>query len=713
MKQGEYEGSQPGAVLAGAAQSAWIDSVSPGLSDKSIAIDQAYDEFCRRRELGEPPDPDAFCQDFPYQSSLRRLLEADRFVQENPHLLENVGPTRYPEPGAYFLGFILHRELGRGAFARVFLATEPALGNRRVAVKVALHGGAEAETLGRLEHPNIVSVHSVQKDPASGLTAVCMPYLGGANLCHLLDRLHSRLPVTAEVIQQTIDEGRPTAETALPASWTKQESYPAAVARIGEQLADGLASIHAQGICHRDLKPSNVLLAANGRAMLLDFNLSFDAQASEQRLGGTLPYMSPEHLAATDAKPSVPSSALDARSDLFSLGVLLYELLTGVHPFGPVSLKLSADEVRAHLRQRHEEGPRPLCRLNPRVNKTLARVVERCLAADPADRPQSAAELARQLRRTQPLVSRARRWVAGHRRAVAAMALMVILAGATGALGSHNLTPKAVTHSAQEWADRGRESFDKGQYADAAESLSEAQKMDAENWELAYRLGWAYLRKGDAESRREAEKCFKTADDLYRESGQGQNNGRALAALGYCFNLSGGQQQAIAAYNRAVQAGYDTAEVENNLGLSYERSGTPKNQIEVPADSAFSRAIAMKPQLQAAFYNRALLHANDVGKYFRSQPDSPFEDISKAIEIGRATGRDTARLYYDAAGLHASAAEVFGRLSNQAFAGQACATGSGPYEAAGCLLEKACLFLSLRDEAAYHRHQAVVYARQA
>src|SRR5262249_28159294 len=148
-----------------------------------------------------------------------------------------------------------------------------------------------------------VAVHSVKKDDDSGLTAVCMPYLGGTNLCHLLDLVGAAgaLPRTAEVIQRAVDESRPADEAALPPSLTRRESYVGAVTRIGAQLADGLASIHAQGICHRDLKPSNVLLAADGRAMLLDFNLSFDAEASEQRLGGTLPYMSPEQLRATDS----------------------------------------------------------------------------------------------------------------------------------------------------------------------------------------------------------------------------------------------------------------------------------------------------------------------------------------------------------------------------------------------------------------------------
>src|SRR5205807_6812566 len=95
----------------------------------------------------------------------------------------------WPHPGQVFLGLELRQVLGRGAFGRVFLATEEALGGKRVAVKIAPDGGNEAKTLGRLEHPNVVPVHAVREDPPTGLTAVVMPYLGSATLHNVLDRV--------------------------------------------------------------------------------------------------------------------------------------------------------------------------------------------------------------------------------------------------------------------------------------------------------------------------------------------------------------------------------------------------------------------------------------------------------------------------------------------------------------------------------------------
>src|SRR5262245_22797930 len=98
--------------------------------DKSTVLELAYEEYCVRWETGNPPDPDEFCERFPtYKTSLRRLLEAHRCIEETPSPKAELRSRRWPEPGDTFLGFTLLRELGRGAFARVFLAAEPALGN--------------------------------------------------------------------------------------------------------------------------------------------------------------------------------------------------------------------------------------------------------------------------------------------------------------------------------------------------------------------------------------------------------------------------------------------------------------------------------------------------------------------------------------------------------------------------------------------------------
>jgi DNA-directed RNA polymerase specialized sigma24 family protein len=261
----------------------------------------------------------------------------DRLLgEEGGEVWEDVEPTPWPVPGEVFLGFELVRELGRGGFSRVFLAREPALGRRWVAVNVSQLGDTEAAILGRVPHPNIVPVHSADVDEGSGLAAVCMPYLGRATLADVCARVAGRttLPRRARFLLDAVQEAAPPGgeeEPAPPDPALRRGDYAAGVLHLGAQVAEALAFIHGRGIYHRDLKPSNVLLTPGGRPMLLDFNLSFDERRGGGWLGGTLPYMPPEELRAITAPGG---AAIDARSDLYALGVILYQLLAGRHPFG-------------------------------------------------------------------------------------------------------------------------------------------------------------------------------------------------------------------------------------------------------------------------------------------------------------------------------------------------------------------------------------------
>src|SRR5262249_52350153 len=143
-------------------------------------------------------------------------------------------------------------------------------------------------------------------------------------------------------------------------------------------------------------------------------NLSDDDRLNDRRVGGTLPYMAPEQLRFC-LTPEGEGAKPDDRADLFALGVILYELLTGRHPFGWSPAKLPA---RAHgevLLARQRAGCAPVRRINPRADRRLAALVERCLAFDAKDRPASAAELAEALRRrlARPRLPRILAWVVG------------------------------------------------------------------------------------------------------------------------------------------------------------------------------------------------------------------------------------------------------------------------------------------------------------
>src|SRR5262245_25929585 len=389
--------------------------------NRDLAVDLAYEEFCHRRDAGEDLDPNEFAARFPYKSTLCRLLAFQYHVEENPHLVPVGDPSGWPQVGESFRGYTVVGELGRGAFARVFLARQKELGNRLVAIKVSRQGGgAEANILGQLQHDNIVPVHSVEKDPATGWTIVCMPYFGRATLCDVLDGAFAtpRPPLAGSALLNAVKAAggeEPDIALASPASTLRQGSYVEAVVDIGIQLAEALAFVHARKIYHRDLKPSNVLIGPDGRPRLLDFNLSFDAKSSQQLLGGTLPYMAPEQLRATDQDYAGPPELLDGRSDIYALGVILFELLAGRHPFGPIPWKLPPYQQRTELLKRQAKAPWALRTMNPQVSKALAAVIQRCLAWRQQDRFQDAGELAEALRRcSAPVVRRGqrlRRWL--------------------------------------------------------------------------------------------------------------------------------------------------------------------------------------------------------------------------------------------------------------------------------------------------------------
>jgi tetratricopeptide (TPR) repeat protein len=163
---------------------------------------------------------------------------------------------------------------------------------------------------------------------------------------------------------------------------------PRAVLQLLAQLADGLAHAHERGILHLDLKPANVLLADTGEPMLLDFNLSFDAtQPQRDLVGGTMPYMAIEQLLDVRDRGR---GKVDARTDLYALGVLAYELLTGAVPF-PSAVKDCRD-LKAQLEARRK-GPPPIRPQNPDVTRAVEAIVLKLLAPDPDDRYHSAYEL--------------------------------------------------------------------------------------------------------------------------------------------------------------------------------------------------------------------------------------------------------------------------------------------------------------------------------
>jgi serine/threonine protein kinase/Tfp pilus assembly protein PilF len=446
----------------------------------------AFEEYRQRQRAGDQPSPAEYrrrlgVETIDWPLSLSAATGAP--TRPNGHPTTPLTPpllgdaatvAEFPQPESYFCGFELVKEIGRGAFGRVYLARQDDLAGRPVALKVSLDLVDESHWLAQLQHSNIVPIYSVHR--AGPYQALCMPYLGSITLADVLAALRDRAtslsprPGTPErgvggeglcVCVQNLQarcNPSPSPPTRLPPAERGEEKVPPTccllaqrgaayvrqVLRIVARLADGLAYAHAHGILHQDLKPANVLLMDDGTPMLLDFNLARDTKRrgnlAAAHVGGTLPYMAPEQLVAFRDGRSQP----DPRSDIYALGLILDELLTLRPPFsiseGPIG------ECVARMVAERRRDPPGMRHQNRDVTPAVAAIVRRCLEADPARRYQSARQLAEDLERhlaDRPLKharepwlrERGRKWLRRHPRLAAggvvaiAMAATLVLSG--------------------------------------------------------------------------------------------------------------------------------------------------------------------------------------------------------------------------------------------------------------------------------------------
>ncbi|WP_370512253.1 serine/threonine-protein kinase [Skermania sp. ID1734] len=325
----------------------------------------------------------------------------------------NTDPLESIDVGQCLDDFDLLTPLGAGAFARVFLARQRTM-QRLVAVKVSENHGTEPQTLAQLDHDYIVRVFDQRILDDRRLRLLYMQYLPGGTLLNVLQRVRAT-PIeqrSGALLLASVDAAMASRGEIRPSdSSVRTEiaglNWPDTVAWLGRRLAEALDYAGERGVLHRDVKPANVLLTSEGVPKLADFNISFSGSvtgADGRRsspvayFGGSLSYMSPEQLEACHPGRSGTAADLDTRSDIYSLGVLLWELLTGRKPFDDGDI-VGGDTTTldAMLSRRHGGiTEQSIERLPPNCSAALRRVLLTCLAANPAERWPTGAALAQQ-----------------------------------------------------------------------------------------------------------------------------------------------------------------------------------------------------------------------------------------------------------------------------------------------------------------------------
>jgi tetratricopeptide (TPR) repeat protein len=526
----------------------------------SAVLDLVYEEFSRRADSGEVLDADAFADRFPQLRSA--VLEHIRAHQLLERCFGDQNPV-WPEAGDTVLGCEIQEEIGRGAFSRVFLARQSALGGRQVVVKFCPSGAHEAQLLGKLEHEHIVPVHSVETDAERRLNAIVMPFHGRATLRDVVDYCFSgdAVPGTAATMSDAVCRiDADHAASARPAR-AGNSSYVEAVVQIMLDIARGLAHAHRKGVLHADIKPSNVLIDASLRARLLDFNLSHDSDALTNMTGGTVPYMAPEQLLAL-AQRREPTPTVAA--DVYAFGATLYESLTGKSPYGAIPAGLDRTTLAEWLLQRRQSGWETLDHAGPHVPKPIRTLVTRSLSFDPRERPAALDEVAAVLsRELRPLVRLLRR--VQRNPSIAALAVGI----AAVALGTAITAIAFVDPAHVDYFDDGHREFLAGNYARAVEYFDSAERCLPADAPPEFELALRFERGRARLQLRSSDEYDKAFQDFQRVIALDPQHAAAYACRGYTyvigFNADGMSRdyltqfsQALLDFRRARDYGLDT-----------------------------------------------------------------------------------------------------------------------------------------------------------
>jgi len=668
-------------------------------TDSGVRLAQVLEEYLAGLEAGTPVSRTGMLAKYPeLAEDLEGCLASLEFIKRAT-ATSQAGDREEGLPGKPLGDFCLLREIGRGGMGVVYEAEQVSL-RRRVALKVLPFASVldprqlqrfknEAQAAAALDHPNIVHIYSVGAD--RGVHYYAMQYIEGQTLAQVIQDLRARseLGHVAEgrpsLSQGTvaIPSGRATPPDRKPVD-DRTESYAAgvqppqaarpapagaapeevhspaadttphaqdaistggstrspgffrAVAHFGIQAAEALDHAHQVGVVHRDIKPSNLMVSASGHLWITDLGLATTRRDPSISMTGdvvgTLRYMSPEQILGD-------RRMLDHRTDIYSLGLTLYELIT----LRPVYASENRQEV---VRQVVEDEPPPPRRFNAAIPRDLETIVLKAMAKEPQARYTTAQEFADDLRRfstDQPihakrpaLLERASRWTRRNRRLAVATLVFLVLA-MIGLSVSLVLIAEKRTEAvealdrAEEQRRLARQAVDEMYTEFAQKWLANQPQMDESQRTYLQKALQFYQRLSQEESQdpevqKETGSAYLRVGEIERTLGR---NAEAEAAL----------RQAIAIFEPLVADDPSPPETAIELIMAYNRLGIllQDEGRSTEAEHCYRNAIALAERTSGSSPGRSELvmpYTNLAGLYITTGRRAEAEDLCRA-QVGR------------------------------------------------------------------------------
>lgn len=375
------------------------------LPQELIPFDLVLEEVQLRRAAGEKPKWADYRQRFPDLADTIGKWLAGGDTQGF-----SGATSKVPElpVGQLVDDFQVLKQLGQGAFARVYLARQQSM-QRLVALKATSRGSEEPQALSQLDHANVVRVYDQREIADPPTILLYMQYLAGGTLADCIKQVRDLPPATwsGKHILDSINKNLLEASQTVPEQSVIREQiaqleWAEVVAWIGIQLAEGLGYADGKGVLHRDVKPANILLSAEAIPKLADFNVSCSGLSGRAGaaayFGGSLAYMSPEQLQVADPRDDKQADQLDGRSDLYALGIVLWELWQGRRPWTLGDLASSWTEAVQLQRDVRKVDFETIHPSKTAAERVLEKVLRSLLEVDPDSRPKSGKEAAARLK---------------------------------------------------------------------------------------------------------------------------------------------------------------------------------------------------------------------------------------------------------------------------------------------------------------------------